>query len=529
MPDEVRSCPRCGRAYDAEVLYCPQDGAPVHAAEAGGALAADPRIGLVLPGDIVVRELVGVGVMSRIYRAEQRSLGRDVAVKFLRRELGSDPDLVRRFHREAKVVSRLASPHVVALLMSGDLGAARLDPSEPGDGADLYLVMELCRGVSLRSLLAAARGDGGDGALPLGRALHIALALCAGVGAAHAMGIVHRDLKPDNVMLVEHEGDRDFVKVLDFGIARLLDEHSAWTQAGLVFGSAAYVSPEGALGERVGPAADVYAIATVLYECLAGRTPFQADAPVKLLLAHAQQEPPALASLERAAYVPAPIADAIMANLAKDPAARSPDADALGAALRAAMAASGVELEGPASSAHGPSVRLAPKIPTRGVDLFAAPQLEPDAPPAEPEPSAGARARERRRRVPLASLLALATALALVAFALGRTPRRDEPPDAFEHAAGELRRAVARRAWDAQEQSVRTILGDIGRRWPADARLEALRRETAERALAEALGHHYAGRRDVARVRASLARELVPDLEGAAGLLADLDARGAAP
>src|SRR6185503_14010720 len=141
-----------------------------------------------------------------------------------------------------------------------------------------------------------------------------ALQICDAVGEAHKQGIVHRDIKPENVMLVRRGDDPDYVNVLDFGIARLNwgDGSMASTQAGLIFGTAKYISPEGAEGQPVGPTADVYAIATILYQCLAGRTPFEGDSPVALLVQHTHAPPPDLRSIARASYVPAPIAAVIM-------------------------------------------------------------------------------------------------------------------------------------------------------------------------------------------------------------------------
>ena len=172
------------------------------------------------------------------------------------------------------------------------------------DGA-MYIVMEYLDGLSLQSALAAA-----GGVMPLPRALHIALQLCDAVGEAHALGVVHRDLKPENVMLVTRSDDPDYVKVLDFGIARLnWAEQSMATAAGLIFGTARYISPEGAQGETVGPAGDVYAIATLLYQMLAGRTPFDADQAVALLVQQIHDAPRELRSIpggRRTSPIPSP-------------------------------------------------------------------------------------------------------------------------------------------------------------------------------------------------------------------------------
>jgi eukaryotic-like serine/threonine-protein kinase len=334
----MKSCPSCGERYDADVLFCPQDGTPLASMKGAPSQPdVDLYTGLELAGQIRIKHLIGIGSMGRVYRAFQAGIERDVAVKILHRELSGNSELVTRFHREAKIASRLAHPNVVSVLMTGTIP----QKGDPRVGGEMYLVMEHLDGMSLLSALAAA---GAGGALPLPRALHIALQLCGAVGEAHAQGVVHRDLKPENVMLVRRGDDPDFVKVLDFGIARLdWNDRSMATQAGLIFGTAKYISPEGAEGKHVTPAADVYSIATVLYQCLAGRTPFEGDSPVQLLIAHTHDTPPDLRAIPRASYVPAPIAALIMQNLAKNPEARAPDARVLGKELFAAARASGLD------------------------------------------------------------------------------------------------------------------------------------------------------------------------------------------
>ncbi|HQK18689.1 MAG TPA: serine/threonine-protein kinase, partial [Polyangiaceae bacterium] len=215
---------------------------------------------------------------------------------------------------------------VVQVLMTGQLGTAS---NAAAVGGELYIVMEYLDGISLMSALAAA-----GGVMPLARALHVALQICDAVGEAHAQGIVHRDIKPENVMLVRRGDDPDYVKVLDFGIARLdWGEESFATQAGLIFGTARYISPEGSQGKPVSPSADVYAIATILYQCLSGRTPFDADSSVGLLMQHAYETPPALLDIPRASYVPPQLATVIMRNLSKSPEERCQDARIFGREL----------------------------------------------------------------------------------------------------------------------------------------------------------------------------------------------------
>ncbi|AKU94200.1 serine/threonine protein kinase [Labilithrix luteola] len=312
-------CTACGARYPGDALFCPADGTPLQSARtASQDTEDDPYLGQELSGHIEIRQLIGIGAMGRVYRAFQKGIDRDVAVKVLHRELSANNQLVSRFTREAKVASRLSHPNVVQVLLAGQLP----------DRA-LYMVMEYLDGLSLQSALAAA-----GGAMPMSRALHIGLQLCEAAGEAHAQGIVHRDLKPENVMLVRRGVDEDFVKVLDFGIARInWGEQSVATQAGLIFGTARYISPEGAQGTVVGPPSDVYSIATLFYQMLSGRTPFDSDQAVGLLVAQIHDAPPSLRSIGRSAYVPQPICDVIMANLAKDPKARAQDARSFGHAI----------------------------------------------------------------------------------------------------------------------------------------------------------------------------------------------------
>ncbi|APR81855.1 serine/threonine protein kinase [Minicystis rosea] len=382
------------------MLFCPRDGTPLASARNPSLSGErDAYLGTELPGQIRLEHLIGIGSMGRVYRAFQGGIERDVAVKVLHRELSGNTELVARFHREAKVASRLVHPNVVQVLMTGAMPQGR----DPGLGGELYLVMEHLDGISLLSALAAAGTSGEGQALPLPRALHIALQICDAVGEAHAQGIVHRDLKPENVMLVRRGDDPDYVKVLDFGIARLdWADRAMATQAGLIFGTAKYISPEGAEGQPVGPQADVYSIATMLYQMLAGRTPFEGDSPVALLVQHTHTPPPALRTIARASYVPEPLAAAIMTNLSKKPADRAPNARAFGRDLIAAARAGGLFPEEIAtqstliSPASLGAVKLQSKERTRSHELsadlasriggVAAPPASKPAPTATPLP-----------------------------------------------------------------------------------------------------------------------------------------------
>ncbi len=415
-------CPVCGEAYEAGVSVCPKDAALLDISSPPNPKTErmrertpnqlqepDPYLGRELVGQIRIDELVGVGSMGRVYRAFQAGVDRNVAVKILHPELTSNENLVGRFLREAKVASRLSHPHVVQVLMTGQLVPTLRGESSLAEGASvheaatrgapsgaLYIVMEYLDGQSFGSALAAC-----DGRLPLTRALRIVLQICDAVGEAHSLGIVHRDLKPENVMLVRRGPDSDFVKVLDFGIARWSDGDAAHdTQAGLVFGTARYISPEGATGQPVGPPGDVYAIATMLYQALAGRSPFDADSASALLLQHIHEPPPPLSSDSTEAELPAALQAAIMQNLSKRPDQRSPDARAFGAALWAAAQASGIapeELRADSLllSAGGPSPAPSPSALERTRRLDVGSRLDAALPdsafpqPAPPNASPG--------------------------------------------------------------------------------------------------------------------------------------------
>lgn len=323
----AKLCPNCGRRYDSAALFCQKDGARLHLTEE----RFDPYIGQTLLDQFKIEEKIGAGGMGSVYRARQTTLHRDVAIKILHPELADNRDAVRRFKREARVCTALDHPNVVRVFLFGQLK----------DGS-LYIVMEYLEG---RSLLEVIRRDG---ALPVHRALHIATQICDGVGEAHTQGVVHRDIKPENVVLVTKQRDPDVAKVLDFGIARVLygDDVTQATQSGLVFGTARYISPEGAAGEPTDARSDVYSLGILTYQLLSGVTPFDAPSPVAMLMKHIHADPPHLLSQSRAAHVPESVADVVMRALAKNPEGRYDDGYDLGEALRAAAESSGFEVFG---------------------------------------------------------------------------------------------------------------------------------------------------------------------------------------
>ena len=245
--------------------------------------AGDVLVGQVLAGRYRVDRLLGSGGMGAVYRAEHVHMRKAVAIKVLHREMTTYPEIVARFEREAVAAGRIEHPHVAAATDFGKL-----------DDGSFYLILEYVEGRSLGSVIDS------DAPLPQGRALTIARQIADALSAAHAAGIVHRDLKPDNVMLIEREGFADWVKVLDFGIAKIHIEESdpersqPLTQMGTVFGTPQYMSPEQGQGHTVDARADLYTLGIILYEMLAGKLPFHADDLVVLITRHITEPPPPL-------------------------------------------------------------------------------------------------------------------------------------------------------------------------------------------------------------------------------------------
>ncbi|MEY2936901.1 MAG: hypothetical protein RL033_7650 [Pseudomonadota bacterium] len=297
----------------------PLPSAPTSAPASAQTTLASPHpnalIGQTLGGRYLVTSLIGTGGMGAVYRAEHVQLQKPVALKVLNAEMAQHREAALRFEREAMVSARIMHPHVVSANDSGRLP----------DGS-LYLVLEFVQGRSLRQLLEE------EGRLPIPRAVAIAGQIAEALAAAHAAEIVHRDLKPGNVMLLARESNAEFVKVLDFGLARVVGQPSggeALTRTGAVFGTPEYMAPEQARGEVVDHRADLYALGVILYELLAGQPPFQAPELVAVLIKHLQEAPPPLPP-----DIPQPLARYVMSLLEKLPAQRPSDALSVVKSLR---------------------------------------------------------------------------------------------------------------------------------------------------------------------------------------------------
>jgi serine/threonine-protein kinase len=268
----------------------------------------DPLIGRRF-GSYVVEKLLGAGGMGAVYQAVQPEIGKRVAIKFLAPELTSDAGVVQRFFAEARSVNLIQHENIV------DIFDFRMV-----DGYS-YFVMELLPGASLQSVLQR------EGRLPVGRTVAIAVQVAAAIAAAHARQIVHRDLKPDNIFLAPRSGYADFVKVLDFGIAKLTRPAGSPTGAampqtlrGMVMGTPGYMSPEQGSGDSVDVRTDVYALGVILFRTLAGKLPFDGSSMEEILKAQLSQKAPLLSTVR--GDVPQPLVELVREMLQKEPAKR---------------------------------------------------------------------------------------------------------------------------------------------------------------------------------------------------------------
>ncbi len=300
-------------------------------------------------GRYQIVQLLGEGGMGAVYQARQVAMDRMVALKLIRAEYVQTPQAAARFHQEMRTTARVEHPNTIRVY---DFGEA--------EGGQLFLTMEFLAGRSLGAVIEA------EGRLPLDRIVRIARQVCNALGAAHQSGVVHRDLKPENVMLLESFGERDHVKVVDFGIAKSLDDaQPKLTATGSLVGTPAYMAPEQALGRPVDGRTDLYALGVMLYQMASGDVPFHAPTMGSLLVAHATEPPPPL--LGAAPDVSPALAALVMQLLEKEPSARPQTAAAVVARLDACL----VDPFG-ATLAAPPAPPAPPRGSRRKVWLFAA-------------------------------------------------------------------------------------------------------------------------------------------------------------
>ena len=353
----------------------------------------------VIAGRYRLDELLGRGGMSEVWSAEDRELGRTVAIKLLAPNADQ-----QRFEREARAFASLGHPNVTQLYDYGE------EDDRP------YMVLEYVPAGTLEDRLRDGKPVGDD------EAYGIAAGIAAGLAHAHARGVIHRDLKPANVLF----DDEGRPKIADFGIARMAIGEGTLTEAGTVLGTAAYISPEQAMGEPATAASDVYSFGVILYRLLTGRLPFEADDPMALVLQHRDKPPPPISAFRSDA--PAVLESTAMAALAKDPRDRPQD----GAALLAEL---GVPTSGltTATTALAADDRTQVLPVAAGAGAFAGAEAYPEPPP-------------RRSRAPLVALLLLVLALAGAAVAYAVThDSSSSPADSTTFAPVTLPKASTKR------------------------------------------------------------------------------------
>ncbi|NUO54791.1 MAG: protein kinase, partial [Polyangiaceae bacterium] len=322
-------CPHCENACEPSHKFCPVCGFPIAELVKGN---EDPLINSTLPGGYVIQELVGVGGMGRVYRAEQKALGRTVAVKIIHPHLLGDESASARFITEARAASRLNHPNSVGVI---DFGK---------NNAQLYLVMEFLRGRDLARVVYE------DGLLPIPRIVDVLVQVLAALDEAHHLDIIHRDLKPENIVLEPMRSGGDFVKVVDFGLAKIRDVGTNITSPGLVCGTPDYMAPEQGRGDPIDARSDLYACGVILFQLLTGRLPFEAESPTQVVLMHLSQPPPDPSKIAPDREIPQVITDITLKALAKNANERYQSSDEFANTLKAALVGMAERSSNPAHS-----------------------------------------------------------------------------------------------------------------------------------------------------------------------------------
>ncbi|MBI2893522.1 MAG: protein kinase [Deltaproteobacteria bacterium] len=294
----MKLCPTCRSEYDDSASYCPED---------GGLLTSttDPLIGRTIANRYRIMQKIGIGGMSAVYLARHALIDRFNAIKFLRRDLAAEQVHRDRFLREAKAVNRINHPNIVEIT----------DYGETEDGL-VYLVMEYVPGDALATVMA-------KGTLPALRAIQICQQIAGALGRAHQMGVIHRDLKPENILLVGKEEGRDVIKILDFGVAKLVDAPTI-TGTDQVFGTPGYIAPEMVAGEPMDGRSDLYGLGVMLYEMICGALPYDWKYPGDLLVKRLSEDP--VPPTERDPTFPRALEKVVLKALSRQPSARHRDA-----------------------------------------------------------------------------------------------------------------------------------------------------------------------------------------------------------
>ncbi len=280
-----------------------------------------------------VIERIGRGGMGEVFLAEHAVIGKKVAIKILRAEFIDREDIIQRFLQEARSASDIRHDHIVDITDFGHSPSGRP-----------FFVMEYLEGENLCDTLKEG------GAMGWQRARHIAVQICRALQAAHDKGVIHRDVKPGNCLRITKNGDPDFIKVLDFGIAKVINDDSTeqdLTETGMVMGTARYMSPEQAQSLPLDARTDIYSVGIILYQMITGRVPFNDGGFLSIISKQVNASPPTFADVSEGLDAPAGIEAVVMRALAKDPEDRFPTVGEMGDALEAVLEAELVVPAGP--------------------------------------------------------------------------------------------------------------------------------------------------------------------------------------
>jgi serine/threonine-protein kinase len=370
-------CPKCHRPSTGANRTCPEDGARLVARSRGEdpSIPPDPLIGQTVADRYKIEKRLGEGGMGFVYAAHQSAIEKKVAIKVLKTEFSSRPEVVARFQQEAVSACRIKHPNVVDVFDVGRLEDGRF-----------FLVMELLEGRDLSELIAE------EAPLPPVRGIALALQICRALNAAHKSGVIHRDLKPENIFLHRTSDGDEIVKIVDFGIAQLRVPENAPTEErqrkltteGTIVGTPEYMAPEQARGEAMDHRVDIYAVGIILYEMFTGHPPFTGTAMLQILLQQMSEQPPPMAKVNPSLAIAPELEQVIMRALAKRPEERFTSMSDFAAAIARAPTA--------LSQYPTPLTKVRPKQPSQ-------PELptSPAAPPSSARTGPPSSARDRIR------------------------------------------------------------------------------------------------------------------------------------
>ena len=372
----MKYCDSCHSTFPGDFTTCPKCQAELRT-------ASELMPGMILRDKYEILARIGSGGMAVVYRAKHLAFGEERAIKVVSARLAADERFLKRFKQEAVVTRKLQHPHAV-----------RVDDLDATEDGRPFIVMECVEGRDLRKVLEET------GPMPVRRALKIVEQIACALAAAHELGITHRDIKPDNILLVKTEDGSDFVKVLDFGIAKVkegtLEGGPGYTatQTGVVIGTPQYMSPEQALGKRgddLDGRSDIYSLGVLLYELLTGELPFISDTPMEILFHHIQTTPTPPHRTRPDLGIPVQVSDVLMKALEKDPKDRFASADDMAKAL--ALLAEMPETAAPAAPQPGAPSGGAktdteadkPPLPAREAGTKTAARPRPRTQPGRPQ------------------------------------------------------------------------------------------------------------------------------------------------